>query len=555
MTLKALSDKGKEYVPERKDDLLILKKELFEGGEEYVDVIDDEFFASCGDKGFYLIADLDGKGSRLCFFNEKKDGQRVIKQNLMPIFAVKKENFCTLVIVEGYRYDFSLVFGVKNGSYYIYPRFHLYGLVPYDDIRLKYVSLPIDSDYSEIAAAYRNYQLTCGNCRPLSQRMKERESLAYAAQSPEIRIRMGWKPAPAKVLFQTVENEPEMKVACTFDRVCDIVDELSRQGVEKAQICLVGWNSKGHDGRYPQIFPVEEGLGGEERLRHLVSYAKSKGYRIVCHTNSTDCYSIASNFSENIVAKNADGSPSFRPDIAWSGGRQYHLCPGCALDFAMDDLEKIADIGFEGLHYIDVLSVVPLRWCFDKNHPYNSRQTLEAYEKIMEKAANLFGGFASEGVFDFTCKYLDYGLYVSWPFENDSMTDKSIPFWQIVYHGIILYNNTTDTVNFPIKAEKNHLAVIEDGSRPSFYFYSKFLSGSNQDDWLGKDDLVCDTDEQLEKAVYAIKTAYDEYKDLCRLQTEFIVKHAEVSNGVFEVSYSDGTIIRVDYNKNQYSIK
>ena len=555
MTLKALSDKGRQYPLLFENGAYVLKKDCIENGAEYIDVIDESFEAVVGDEGYYVIADFDGKGSRLCFFNDKKDGERIFKQNLMPIFGVRQKERTVLVIVEGYKYDFSVVYGVCDGRYYIYPRFHLYGFVPYDDIRLRYVVLPCKSGYSEMAVEYRNYQLAKGGCRPLSERMKERETLRYAVQCPEIRIRMGWKPAPADVLEQTKANEPDMKVACTFDRVCELVDELSGQGVDKAQICLVGWNSRGHDGRYPQLFPVEEGLGGEDGLRRLVEYAKKKGYAIVCHTNSTDCYSIAENFSRDMVVKNADASLSFRPDIAWSGGRQYHLCPKCALGLAKRDLPKVKEIGFCGLHYIDVLSVVPLRWCHDPKHPCNSKETLLAYEDIMRISRDLFGGFASEGVFDFAAKYLDYGLYVSWPAVEDTMADKAVPLWQIAYHGIILYNSTTDTVNFPIKDEKNHLAVIEDGSRPSFYLYSKFLKGSNQDDWLGKDDLICDTDEQLKNAVSAVKTAYDEYKKLMRLQTEFIEKHEEITEGVFRITYSDKTVITVDYNKNQYFVE
>jgi hypothetical protein len=44
---------------------------------------------------------------------------------------------------------------------------------------------------------------------------------------------------------------------------------------KRAQLCLVGWNQKGHDGRWPQIFPVEEALGGEEKLRRLIRKARA----------------------------------------------------------------------------------------------------------------------------------------------------------------------------------------------------------------------------------------------------------------------------------------
>lgn len=552
--MKAIDNLKNQYNITGNGELYKIRKNEIPAGLEYIDIINEDFYAVENERGYYVIADGNNKGSRLCLFNHKENGERVYKQNLMPVFGVKKDGKCTLVIVEGYKYEFHLVFGVKDGRYYIYPRFMLHGKTPYEDISIRFVELNDDAEYSEMAAAYRKYQLENANCRPLSEKAKERKELDYAIKAPEIRIRMGWKPAPCKVLFQTPENEPEMKVTCTFDRVCDIIDELKKQGVDKAQLCLVGWNKSGHDGRYPQLFPVEERLGGEERLRHLIEYAQKNGYQIVCHTNSTDCYSIAEDFSEDIVVKKKDGSLSINSD-KWSGGRMYNLCPVKALEFAERDLPEVSKLGFKGLHYIDVLSVVPLVWCHDKKHPVNSGETLDCYNRIMELCHRQFGGFASEGSFDFAAKYLDYGLYVAWPGVDDSMVDCEIPLWELVYHGVMLYNITPDTVNYTIKDKKNRLRVIEYGGRPSFYFYSRHLEGSDQDDWLGREDLICDTDEQLKYSVSKIKEAYDEYKSLMRLQTEFMESHKEVAENVFEVKYSNGTTIKVDYKQNKVFVR
>ncbi len=552
--MRAIDNNGREYAVTEKNGTYTVKKEDVSENVEYIDIINEDFFANEGEKGYYVIADSDNKGSRLCLFNQKENGERVYKQNLMPIFGVKKENGCTLVIVEGMKYEFYLVFGVKDKRYYIYPRFMLSLKVPYEDIVLKTVELGKDAEYSEIAVEYRKYQLDTGNCIPISKKAAERPELDYAVSAPEIRIRMGWKPAPCTILHQTPENEPEMKVTCTFARVREIIDELKKQGVDKAQICLVGWNKSGHDGRYPQIFPVEERLGGEKALRDLLAYAKENGYSIVCHTNSTDCYSIAEEFSYDMVIKNPDKSLSINSD-RWSGGRMYNLCPKFAWEFAKRDLPKVADMGFRGLHYIDVMSVVPLRACFDKNHPSDKKQTLEYYNKIMELSTKLFGGFASEGTYDFTAKYLDYGLYVAWPDEENPMVDKEIPLWETVYHGCILYNITTDTVNYTIKDVKNRLKLAEYGGRPSFYFYSKHLVGTEQDDWLGREDMLCDTDEQLEYSVSKIKEAYDEYKKIAHLQREFIEKHEEVAENVYQTAFSNGEIIETDYNSGTYCVK
>ncbi len=552
--MRALDNLGNPYQITGNENSVSINKTSIPEGIEYIDIKADVFNAKAGDNGYYVIADVDGKGSRLCKFNNKPNGERVYKQNLMPIFGVKTNERCTLVIADGFKYEMHIVVGVKDGNYYIRPRFMLNGNIPYEDISLKIITLGADDGYSEMAVAYREYQLSRGACAPLAEKIKTRETLKYAVESPEIRIRMGWKPAPATVLEQTIETEPEMKVACTFDRVCDLVDELKAQGVDKAQICLVGWNKSGHDGRYPTIFPVEEKLGGEDRLRHLISYAQQNGYQIVCHTNSTDCYNIAEEFSSDIVIKNKDGGLAIN-NMPWSGGNMYHLCPVPAWEYAQRDLPKVKELGFEGLHYIDVMSVVSLRWCYDKNHPVTSKETFDYYAKIMQLCHDLFGGFASEGTFDFAAKYLDYGLYASWPAIADEMFDCEIPLWEIVYHGITLYNPTTDTVNYPIKDKMRELQVVEWGGRPAFYLYSKFLEGSGQDGWLGDIDLVCGTDEQLKHAVSNIKKGYDDYKKLMQLQTEFITKHEEVTDGVFVITYTDGTKVITDYNKGVWSVE
>ena len=150
---------------------------------------------------------------------------------------------------------------VENGVYSLIP--YLSACTLYEDISLLLITLPgANADYSAMARCYRNYLLKNGLCTRLSERAKTRPILKYLAEAPEIRIRMGWKPAPSPVAHQTPENEPEMKVACTFADVERLIAELQAQGVEKASLCLVGWNKSGHDGRYPQIFPVEEKLGG-----------------------------------------------------------------------------------------------------------------------------------------------------------------------------------------------------------------------------------------------------------------------------------------------------
>lgn len=551
--MKVLNNNSENVKFKTDGDCIIISAADVPPKSEHIDIIDEGYFAHTGDAGYYVIADADRKGSRLCRFTQKTDGERVFEQALMPIFGVKNNNGCILCIAEKSAALLHTVFGVKDGEYYIYPRFVFKGAKPYEDIRIRVIHLSDCADYSDMAVAYREYKLKKGDCEPIIEKAKQRSALNYAVQSPEIRIRMGWKPAPPTILEQTPENEPEMYVACTFKQVERFIDELKACGVNKAEICLVGWNKSGHDGRYPQLFPVEKRLGGESDLKSLISHAKDSGYKIVCHTNSTDCYTVADCFSDSIVSQKADGSADIN-ESGWSGGRMYNLCPKAAEEFAKIDLPKVAELGFEGLHYIDVMSVIPLRWCHSKEHASNPNETFEHYNNIMSMCHSLFGGFASEGVFDFAARYLDYGLYVSWPPIDEDILDEVIPFWSIAYHGIILSNPTTDTVNFPIKDKKNLLTVAEYGARPSFYIYSKFMNGGNQDDWLGVEDLTIGALEDMRFAAQKIKEGCDALVGITALQTEFITKHEIADSGVHTVTYSSGKQVIVDYSNETFKI-
>lgn len=228
------------------------------------------------------------------------------------------------------------------------------------------------------------------------------------------------------------------------------------------------------------------------------------------------------------------------------------LCPKIGYEQAKDILPEVAALGFKGTHYIDVLGVVHPRRCYHKAHYVNSKESVEYAAKISVLSKKLFGGFSSEGAYDFIVPYLDYGLYICFSHREDELCDKRIPFWQIVYHGYVLSNPYPETINPNFKSRWAQLKLIEYGGRPSYYFYSAFMGDGNN--WMGTEDARCDTDEELSEAVKKIKRSYDEYRSFNDLHTAFMEKHEETAENVFEITYSNGTVIRVDYNSETYEV-
>ncbi len=497
--------------------------------------------ASTGEDGYFMMPN-----GFLGTFREQ-NGEQALASSCMPMFGMKTPRTTFVAIVTGLPHEYTLVARAKEGVYTLFTRFQLEGRAPRGDIAIDYHFLEgVDADYSGMARTYRAHQLARKACVPLKERMSKSPELAYAARCVEVRIRQGWKPAPSPIEEQTPETEPAMKTVVTFDRVGRILDEFKRQGVGRAEVCLVGWNRKGHDGRYPQLFPVEEALGGEAKLRQLVRKAQTMGFQIVCHNNLSDAYRISDAWDEEYIIKNPGGTLS--TNAVWSGGRMYNVCPRRAYErFATKDLRAVAALGFRGVHYIDVLTIVKPRACYDPDHPLSADESAAWIGRIMGEAKAVFGGVSSEGPWDFCCGNLDYALYVSFSglTKRPPMVDRMIPIWQLVYHGIVMSNPFAETTNYTLKEDTARLKLVEFGGRPMFYFHSKFLEGNKQ--WMGAEDLTCETDEALVAGVAKIKEGHDEFSRLAHLQTEFMDRHERIAPDVFRTVYSGGTQIVCNY--------
>lgn len=109
---------GKTYMPKiiqnGKVKRFTLGKNTVSAGVEYIEFTDSDFCASSGEDGYYTVADVNKQGSYLCRFDKKEDQEVILKQNLMPISGIKKENYTALIIAVGMKNCFYVRIGVKD---------------------------------------------------------------------------------------------------------------------------------------------------------------------------------------------------------------------------------------------------------------------------------------------------------------------------------------------------------------------------------------------------------------------------------------------------------
>lgn len=531
-----------------------------------------------GDKGYLVIPR--GVGF-LCHFNGKKPAEHLLpvygfNTGNMPLFGMVRDKSGFAGIITSGQFDGKLCVSTKwafQGQYAVGPVFTLRSFVKEnrlsDDLTVQYHFLAAkEATWLGIAKRYREYNAEYRQIQPLRDRVKNAPELAYSAQALEVRMRMGVKPVPTPVLEQTPENEPAIRVFLTYKKLRDIFDEFHKQGIDKSEFCVVGWHSGGHDGRFPQLFPVEEAFGGEEELRKAIAYGQSLGYQIVSHDLYDDSYRISKDWDEKNVRKKPDGQYVKGPKYA--GGQSYKICRIPAYElFAKRDVPRVRELGFKGAHYNDVLSILGPTPCYDPMHPATLRQDAEASNKILALCKETFGAVQSEGPLDFTAPVLDRVLYITIhlaaissefvfdPLKKSSgielpYVDEMVPLYPAVYHGTLLYNIWNDCVNTE-PGNNFYLKNIEYGGMPVAYFYGHFWLDPTKN-WLGDRDLHYDNKEGLQNAVAGLRHVYDDLQELKHLQMEFIEGHNQLAEGVFETVYGNGQSVVVNYTKNPFHI-
>jgi len=521
--------------------------------------------ATEGDAGYLAVAKAAGS---LCHFRAKMPKENWLNVYeggglTMPIFGVVRGKAGLACIATSGESDMRLCLSTNWGpkhEYAIDPAFNLrafaQGTRPLDDLTVQYHFLPAEeASWIGVGKRYRKYNLAHRGIRPLRERAAESAGLAYSAQALEVRLRLAVKPVPYEILEQTPQTEPDVRVFLTFAQVRDVLDEFHRQGIKEVEFCLVGWNRGGHDGRYPQIFPVEPVLGGEAELRKTIQHGQSLGYQIVAHDCYYGAYRISEEWNEEYLRKTETGE--LRKGGKWGGGQSYNICLTRAYDlFATRDLPRIRELGFKGVHYSDVLSILGPRACFDPAHPETRRQDAEAARRILVLAARLFGGSQSEGALDFAAPAMDRLLYVYMGHPKLitlPYVDEMVPLYPVVYHGVLLYNLSAETLN-GLPGDVEYLRNIEFGGSPLEGFYGHFLLDAEKN-WMGLRDYRYQSAQGLREAVAGIRRVYDDFRQLKHLQFEFFESHRVLAEGVVETTYANGHRVVVNYREQPFAIR
>lgn len=513
----------------------------------------------CGKEGDGGALFLPLDSGRLCCTAGKKSGENWYSHFQEPeSFEVSWSNMSILgcyaadkvrsLVIDGGKFDAKLRLRTNWGNEQLYLLDAVFFLRDYaDDIPdnedISVELYQCSGDYRALAQYYRQYVISKHHLPSLEQKSIDNPDLDYNSQALIVRCRMGVKPLPCTITEQTPETQPPVKVFMTFADIRRIATEFHRQGIAKVDFNLVGWNYGGHDGGFPQIFPVEEALGGEEELRKTIDYVKSLGYFISLHDNYFDGYTLAQNFSLSDAVVCHDGTLSHTSCGVLAGGQPYRICAQQAAEkYAVQNFPSCISLGVQGAHYIDVLSIIGMKKCYHGKHPLSRSGNARYYKRIMRMQQEFFNIAMSEGARDWALPELDRAYMVLNCIEiNDEFLDHIVPFFELVYHGLLLFNNFREGINtFP--GDKLYLQNLAWGGYPIIYFHCLF-----HPDWSAANgwslDLTLTDDKKLAEDTRRIKKMYDDLQRLSPVRYSSILSIENVSDGVIKTEYSNGSVM------------
>ncbi|GGD57278.1 DUF5696 domain-containing protein [Paenibacillus nasutitermitis] len=318
--------------------------------------------------------------------------------------------------------------------------------------------------------------------------------------------------------------------ATTFKQAEAMVGELKEGGVERMNIILQGWE-KGGDRGQPDIFPVEQALGGSKGAEAFIDRMHESGYKVLFEHGFV-WYDEA---ADGISAR-TDGIRSMDGTVLLMDG-DIAMAPARSAGRAYQAVNELKQLGADGILFGSYGSLL----YHDRNQAAKAERddTAALFESVMRYAQRQLGSASVNGGYDYTLGSVD-GI-ARLPFETsyDMNVDETVPFYPIVLHGSLPYSFSPG--NLRDRYDEELLKSIEYGAVPSFvltyepsinirYTLSNDLYSTHFTKW--KDRVIAE---------------YGKFVELSSVYDQMIVGHRKKAEGIYITTYANGIQVEVDY--------
>lgn len=464
-----------------------------------------------------------------------------VQQAMLPVYGVKRGDNALVAIVNDGEHDTAInlypsgyvvnlnrispEFTYRRSYKDARPNAKMVNKIERDIIKqdhgVKYVFLNKDkANYSGMANAYRKHLLDTKGIRKAIQ----------PGEKVPLGLDLFMGISERQILFDKYIS------MTSFDQAKAIIGEFNKNGIDKMQINLAGWTDKGY-GTFPLNLPPSKELGGKKGLKDLAAFAAGQSNPLYLQSNFIDA-----------IKKN--GGFSTRNDVVYSKNNlvvtnltkeRFILNPMVTLErFIKGFMPEVKNYGVSGVNFEKFGSL--LYYDYHKKYPSNREKTSEQWKQFMEESAKNLGKAAVQGGNAYTLAYADRLFEIPVKDSGYFITDETVPFYQLVVHGMIPYSANAGNLFHDLERQK--LTWVEYGCMPYYrltYESANLLKNTNYNrlfssqytDW--KDMAV---------------SVYKEFNQrLGDVWSQEMLRHEKLQENVYKVTYSNGTTVYINYNE------
>jgi hypothetical protein len=381
---------------------------------------------------------------------------------------------------------------------------------------------------------------------------------------PRLANRPAVKGVPIAVEIVGAVNKTQHRLGIPFDlplkltsysEAGKMIQDFAKFGWKDVQVKITGWFNRSYEHTVPSKISLIGDLGGKKNFKNLVSAAGQNGYDLYPEADFMfmrdltpfDGFSLYRDVSRYVSRSRVEKYPYsfvwFGERIRW-GKLNYLARPASSMNIIDKFMQNASSLGLQNIAFRNMGSRL--------GGDYNEKRRVSR-EASMKMRQDKFTQLSDSGAkvmvstgFLYSVPWADFIIDMAVDYQGYSITDESVPFYQIALSGLVPY--TSRAINLAEDYTKNLLKTIESGAGLYFSFMAeetvelqetKFRQfyANEYDKWVGDAD-----------------TLYKRFSaDFAGLYGQAITDHIILSPGVTVTVYEDGTRVVVNRSDNPWN--
>ncbi len=487
----------------------------------------------------------------------------------LPVYGMKKNNNAFLAIIEQgdsvatIRADIS---GKLFSYNYVYPQFEL---IAQDAIRIaaktSTIEIPVyqsnkmstdfviryaflhgaSANYSGMAQYYQKYLVEQG----VLHKLDDEDNLPFFLEL------VGNIPKHETFLGIPYES---MKPLTTFNQARQIMEELQRGNINNIKLRYLGWFNGGINHDIPTHISPDQQLGGSKGLRKLLDYVQREGIRVYPDVSFIHVYNNSWAFRPSKdAARYLNSKPALVYAInpatlmrdTYSKKTSYYLLSNHRLpEYVNGFLDEYNEWNIGGVSLRNLGNHLNSDFRKDGliDRPEAKRIVQEQLEVLHEAPLDIMvlGGNS------YVLPYVDHIIEAPMSDSRYTITDESIPFYQIVLHGYVNYAGLSVNLSPSYDVQTYLLKALETGA--NLHFTWTFAPSSELKGTSFNDLYSVNYEYWMEQAI----SMYSELTAVLQdVKNKAIIDHQKLADQVYQVTYEGGKKVIVNYNDNDVEIQ